>query len=174
MIIGRFAHNKYLRRDVYIRDRGICSTCGKFVPFDEMDLDHVIPYALGGLTIDDNLRVSHRSCNRKKAYQIGQESKKLRRSGIQVQHERITTVLIPLSQAEYIQVACNADALGQTISEYIRHIIFGKEDTMTRIGDWRIPDLPERDMEPDEDDDREDDDLPEYDEDDDRAFWWSK
>ncbi len=46
------------------RDRGICHLCGKQVPPDLIELDHLVPISKGGNHTKDNLRVSCRHCNR--------------------------------------------------------------------------------------------------------------
>ena len=55
------------RRGVYQRDRGICAYCGKWVPFSEASMDHVIPQALRGPTRWENLVNACRRCNERKA-----------------------------------------------------------------------------------------------------------
>ncbi|HTO40237.1 MAG TPA: HNH endonuclease signature motif containing protein [Rhizomicrobium sp.] len=49
------------------RDDHVCQKCHKYVPDDEVEFDHVIPYSKGGPTTVDNLRLLCRSCNRKKS-----------------------------------------------------------------------------------------------------------
>lgn len=48
------------------RDRGVCCSCRKNVPDDEVEFDHVIPHSRGGPSSVDNVRLLCRSCNRKK------------------------------------------------------------------------------------------------------------
>ncbi len=54
------------RRAIYDRDNGECHLCGKHVPEKEMELDHLIPVSRGGDHVALNLRVSCRSCNRRR------------------------------------------------------------------------------------------------------------
>ena len=54
------------RRSIYDRDRGTCHICKLPVPFDKMELDHVIPLAKGGEHSPRNVAVAHARCNRKK------------------------------------------------------------------------------------------------------------
>jgi len=49
------------------RDGHICQNCRINVPDNEIEFDHIIPYAKGGPTNVENLRVLCRSCNRKKS-----------------------------------------------------------------------------------------------------------
>lgn len=53
----------------YERQGGKCSYCGKHVEFGEMEGDHIKPWKDGGLTIDDNLQMLCRQCNREKGAQ---------------------------------------------------------------------------------------------------------
>ncbi len=51
------------RRDIYRRDSGQCSICGRHVPLKRMTLDHVVSLAKRGEHTQENLRVAHRICN---------------------------------------------------------------------------------------------------------------
>jgi Restriction endonuclease len=57
-------------RDVMLRvvrrDGQICQICGEPVPDDQVEFDHRIPFSRGGPATVENLRVAHRSCNRKR------------------------------------------------------------------------------------------------------------
>lgn len=44
------------RRDIYIRDKGICGICGRFIPPDCFTIDHIIPISKGGTYDYDNLQ----------------------------------------------------------------------------------------------------------------------
>jgi HNH endonuclease len=57
-----------LRRAVFIRDGCACVQCGAL---DLLELDHVIPFSLGGPDTVANLRVLCRRCNRKRGAQCG-------------------------------------------------------------------------------------------------------
>jgi hypothetical protein len=48
------------------RDGQVCAICRKNVFDDEVEFDHIIPFARGGATTPENLRVLCRECNRKK------------------------------------------------------------------------------------------------------------
>ena len=58
-------------RDVMLkvvrRDGQICQQCHEPVRDDEVEFDHVIPFARGGTSTADNLRLVHRDCNRQKS-----------------------------------------------------------------------------------------------------------
>jgi len=68
--------SKSLRQNVISRDKSACRYCGK--PLEDRDgqlhIDHVIPYSVGGLASMDNLVVSCRSCNLRKAGRTLDES----------------------------------------------------------------------------------------------------
>ena len=55
------------RRGIYHRDRGICAYCGKWVPYSEASMDHIVPLALHGPTCWENLVNACRRCNERKA-----------------------------------------------------------------------------------------------------------
>ena len=48
------------------RDGQICQECGELVREDEIEFDHIIPYARGGSSEESNIRLIHRKCNRSK------------------------------------------------------------------------------------------------------------
>jgi len=65
---GFFRKNaRYSRRNVWLRDRGICQYCGVYVPKSEHTVDHVIPKAQGGRKSWDNIVTCCRECNQLKA-----------------------------------------------------------------------------------------------------------
>lgn len=53
---------------VYRRDGGRCVYCGST---EELQLDHIIPFSVGGATNVENLQLLCRSCNVKKSNKIG-------------------------------------------------------------------------------------------------------
>jgi hypothetical protein len=61
---------RYIPRDVMLkvvrRDNHVCQICHKYVPDDQVEFDHIIPFGKGGPTTVENLRLLHRSCNRKR------------------------------------------------------------------------------------------------------------
>jgi hypothetical protein len=66
----RRKHSRSISRDVMLkvvrRDGQICQKCHEPVPDNEVEFDHVIPFARGGRSTVDNLRLVHRECNRRK------------------------------------------------------------------------------------------------------------
>ena len=59
-------HVRYSRVSVFTRDRYTCQYCGSKPPRSQLNLDHVIPRALGGRTSWENVVCSCLDCNRRK------------------------------------------------------------------------------------------------------------
>jgi len=56
---------KLQRARLFQERGGLCCICGsKIIPTDEWDVDHVIPLALGGEDVIENMHPAHRSCHR--------------------------------------------------------------------------------------------------------------
>ncbi|MCL5099991.1 MAG: HNH endonuclease [Candidatus Marsarchaeota archaeon] len=55
-----------IRFDVFRRDNFTCQYCGRKPPEVELEVDHVIPRALGGSNDISNLKTACRECNRGK------------------------------------------------------------------------------------------------------------
>lgn len=51
----------------YTRQKGICPICHKHFKIEEMEADHIIPWAKGGKTTNDNCQMLCRECNRRKS-----------------------------------------------------------------------------------------------------------
>lgn len=54
------------RKNVYMRDRGICMYCKRKVSISNFTIDHVVPQSMGGQTEWDNVVVCCIKCNSKK------------------------------------------------------------------------------------------------------------
>lgn len=63
---GNRAIPKSLKRYIFKRDDGKCTKCGSIY---KIEYDHIRPYALGGLTEKDNLRLLCFSCNQRSRIQ---------------------------------------------------------------------------------------------------------
>lgn len=57
---------KFSRRNVYLRDGLQCQFCGRRLPLEKLNLDHVIPQAQGGKSTWDNTVTSCIECNTRK------------------------------------------------------------------------------------------------------------
>lgn len=54
------------KRTAYERQNGICPITGVYVPFDEMQADHIVPWWKGGTTTLDNLQMISKKANARK------------------------------------------------------------------------------------------------------------
>jgi 5-methylcytosine-specific restriction endonuclease McrA len=59
-------HVRYSRVNVFARDKYTCQYCGERPPRAELNLDHVVPRALGGKTTWENVVACCVDCNRRK------------------------------------------------------------------------------------------------------------
>lgn len=57
---------------VYKKQNGICPICGNHFEFDDMQADHIHPWALGGKTKESNCQMLCKDCNNKKNMSIPQ------------------------------------------------------------------------------------------------------
>ena len=49
----------------------VCAICGnKILTIDDCEVDHIIPFAKGGLTSIENAQLTHRTCNRMKSSNV--------------------------------------------------------------------------------------------------------
>jgi hypothetical protein len=55
------------RLAIWERDGRRCGICGEPVPLELLEVDHILGTARGGSSDQENLRASHRRCNRRKA-----------------------------------------------------------------------------------------------------------
>jgi len=51
---------------IKVRDRMLCAICGKRVAEKDLSLDHTVPLSLGGAHSQENLRIAHLHCNKKR------------------------------------------------------------------------------------------------------------
>jgi len=54
------------RRTAYERQNGICTLTDRELPIEEMEADHIIPWADGGKTEDDNCQMICKAAHHKK------------------------------------------------------------------------------------------------------------
>lgn len=55
------------KREVYERQKGICSICFNHFDINQMEADHITPWHLGGRTIAENCQMLCKDCNRRKS-----------------------------------------------------------------------------------------------------------
>lgn len=65
---------KFSRENIWLRDKGVCQYCGKFVDREKYTYDHVNPRHKGGKTDWDNIVCACYSCNQKKGGKTLKES----------------------------------------------------------------------------------------------------
>ena len=58
--------DKKQKREAYERQQGICPKCGKYFELEEMEGDHITPWAEGGVTTAENCQMLCKECNRRK------------------------------------------------------------------------------------------------------------
>jgi 5-methylcytosine-specific restriction endonuclease McrA len=66
---------RYSRVNVFARDKFTCQYCGERPHRSELNLDHVIPRALGGRTTWENVVCSCVECNRRKGGRTPQQAR---------------------------------------------------------------------------------------------------
>ena len=63
----RKKQSKEERERIYNKTNGRCAYCGCTLPYEKMQVDHVIPLHLGGRDIEENMLAACRSCNHRKS-----------------------------------------------------------------------------------------------------------
>jgi hypothetical protein len=71
------------RKNIYIRDKGVCVYCQKRIRFDDATRDHVTPRCKGGADTWENLVLSCMPCNTRKG------SKTLQEAGLHIHRDKI-------------------------------------------------------------------------------------
>ena len=59
------------------QDNGICNYCGRRYPYDQLEMEHMIPKELGGPDHRRNMQLACKSCNRKKGTSTDTEFRQL-------------------------------------------------------------------------------------------------
>lgn len=93
------------KKNLYIRDMGMCQYCGCEVRLDEMTEDHIIPRSKGGKRIFDNLVVACSDCNEKK------DNKTLEEAGMVLMRKPYRPLKLAIDK-EYIVMSVSAGKLG--------------------------------------------------------------
>jgi 5-methylcytosine-specific restriction endonuclease McrA len=65
---------KLTRNNVFERDKSTCQYCGRTMPREQLNLDHVIPRDCGGKTTWENIVCSCVRCNTRKANRLPHEA----------------------------------------------------------------------------------------------------
>ncbi len=78
---------RFNRKNVWLRDKGLCCYCGNKVSLSNFTYDHVIPRAQGGKTTWDNIVVACLTCNQRKENKTPEQARmKLRSRPSQPKH----------------------------------------------------------------------------------------
>ncbi len=64
--LGLRAFPEDIKLAIYEKQQGICPLCGEHFEIDQMEGDHITPWAEGGRTVEDNCQMLCRDCNRRK------------------------------------------------------------------------------------------------------------
>ena len=56
-----------MKQKVFEKQSGVCKNCGERFDIDEMEADHITPWAEGGKTNEENCQILCKNCNRKKS-----------------------------------------------------------------------------------------------------------
>jgi len=71
---------RFSRHNIFVRDGSTCQFCGRRKPRSDLNLDHVVPRAAGGLTTWENVVCACLDCNRRKGGRTPEQAgMKLRR-----------------------------------------------------------------------------------------------
>lgn len=65
--LSKRTFNNSDKRTAYERQKGICPVTGEYLPYEEMQADHIIPWWKGGTTTLDNLQMVSKSANARKS-----------------------------------------------------------------------------------------------------------
>lgn len=65
---------KYSRQNLHKVYKNTCCYCGKVLPSDELEVEHVIPRSRGGKSVWNNTVIACRPCNQKKGSQTPTEA----------------------------------------------------------------------------------------------------
>lgn len=74
----KVTHVTWSREGIYERDNGTCYMCNRKVPFEDYQVEHLIPLSKGGADAPYNLAVSCRGCNSGKKDRVTQLAISLR------------------------------------------------------------------------------------------------
>lgn len=55
-----------IKRQVYEKQKGKCKECKTTFDINEMEADHIVPWSLGGKTVNENCQLLCKNCNRQK------------------------------------------------------------------------------------------------------------
>ena len=56
-----------MKQKAFEIQKGICKSCAKAFKIEDMEADHITPWAEGGKTNEDNCQLLCKNCNRRKS-----------------------------------------------------------------------------------------------------------
>lgn len=65
---------RFSRYNIFLRDKNTCQYCGKTLPRNQLNIDHVVPRSRGGMSTWDNVVCSCLKCNCKKGGRTPEEA----------------------------------------------------------------------------------------------------
>ena len=82
---ARRKSNRSIRNNLWFKEVGIhpvcpCHWCDAILEFNETTLDHVLPKAVGGTRIFDNVVIACKKCNRKRGREVNRQIRKATKS----------------------------------------------------------------------------------------------
>jgi 5-methylcytosine-specific restriction endonuclease McrA len=57
-------------QELHTMQNGLCALCGQSLTFDDIDVDHKIPFCYGGGNERGNIQLAHSACNRSKRAEV--------------------------------------------------------------------------------------------------------
>lgn len=66
-VLSKRTFSPLQRERAYLKQKGICPICGEHFTLKQMEADHIIPWSKGGKTVDSNLQMLCKKCNKDKS-----------------------------------------------------------------------------------------------------------
>lgn len=60
------SERRSIKAKLYAAQGGDCALCGGAMEYEDANIDHIIPVALGGTNRFNNLQLAHSLCNRRR------------------------------------------------------------------------------------------------------------
>jgi 5-methylcytosine-specific restriction endonuclease McrA len=94
--VKRRAISKKERLEIFNARQGKCHICGeKILAMEKWEVEHIIPFALGGKDEGDNLSVAHESCHKNKTREDVGRIAKAKRQANYHNHAKLSRTPLP-------------------------------------------------------------------------------